>query len=77
MLFLAIGSDPSEQVGVDPSEQGGLLKILFYSIFCPVFPPVLPGGVVVGLVPVGAVGEGEVVAQVPPTPHHRYQAGNC
>ena len=29
------------------------------------FPPVLPGGVVVGLVPVGAVGEGEVVAEVP------------
>ena len=41
------------------------------------FPPVLPGGIVVGLVPVGAVGEGEVVAQVPPAPHHRHQAGNC
>ena len=78
MLFLTIGSDPSEQVGEDPSEQGGFLKILiWFQDQCFAFPPVLPGGVVVGLVPVGAVGEGEVVAEVPPAPNHRHQASNC
>ena len=46
--------------------------------FLPASPsPVLPGGVVVGLVPVGAVGEGEVVAEVPPAAHRRHQAENC
>ena len=76
--FLTIGSEPSEQVGVDSSTQGGRLEILFIFIaiacqaryyldkncYFTLYPPVLSCGVVVGLVPIGAVGKGQVVAEV-------------
>ena len=52
--------------------------MILFQDFLPASPsPVLPGGVVVGLVPVGAVGEGEVVAEVPPAAHRCHQAENC
>ena len=45
-------------------------------------PPVLSGGVVVSLLAGtmgarGTVGEGEIVAEVPPASHGGHQAGDC
>ena len=82
MLFLTIGSEPSTQMGVAPSGQGGCLKKDFNRDQQFFSPPVLSGGVVVSLLAgtMGArwtVGEGEIVAEVPPAPHGGHQAGDC
>ena len=57
-------------------------NVFFLNVFNVFSPPVLSGGVVVRLLAgtMGArwtVGEGEIVAEVPPASHGGHQAGDC
>ena len=57
-------------------------NVFFLNVFNVFSPPVLSGGVVVRLLAGtmgarGTVGEGKVVAEVPPASHGGHQAGDC
>ena len=59
-----------------------VFPMFFFNVFNVFSPPVLSGGVVVRLLAGtmgarGTVGEGKVVAEVPPASHGGHQAGDC
>ena len=77
MFLLTIGSEPSEHVGEEPSVQGGRLIISTYitegdkcyqALSLSFVAPVLSSRVVVSLVSIGAIGKGEVVAEMASCP---------
>ena len=85
MFLLTIGSEPSEHVGVEPSVQGGRLIISTYitegdkcyqALSLSFVAPVLSSRVVVSLVSIGAIGKGEVVAEMASCPGCCQEAGN-
>ena len=84
MFLLTIGSEPSEHVGVEPSVQGGRLIISTYitegdkcykALSLSFVAPVLSSRVVVSLVSIGAIGKGEVVAEMASCPGCCQEAG--
>ena len=85
MFLLTIGSEPSEHVGVEPSVQGGRLKMIstyitegdkcYQALSLSFVAPVLSSRVVVSLVSIGAIGKGEVVAEMASGPGCCQEAG--
>ena len=84
MFLLTIGSEPSEHVGEEPSVQGGRLVISTYitegdkcyqALSLSFVAPVLSSRVVVSLVSIGAIGKGEVVAEMASCPGCCQEAG--
>ena len=85
MFLLTIGSEPSEHVGEEPSVQGGRLIIIstyitdgdkcYKALSLSFVAPVLSSRVVVSLVSIGAIGKGEVVAEMASSPGCCQEAG--